>query len=124
MKRLELKMLKYIPIILFASVFIFDMVTIYFIDFKPCSCVTQYNFQFMFNELCWLGFISFMYFTAKRSRLCYYNKLSIVGLLILTLLNIIAISTPFNFSIYSSVITQISISAILMSSIYFLIKKI
>lgn len=117
-------LLRYIPISLFVSLVVFDFLQIYYFTNDACACVVNYKSIFLGNEILNLGFISFMYLAVKRSKLCYYNIVATIGLFIITLLNIIAITTKFDYTFYNSLVTQILITILCIMSIYLLNREI
>lgn len=117
------KIVTYAPVVAFLSLMVFDFYQVYFVSKAPCECVVQYTDSFMMNEILFLIMSLFLFATSKNYRLCYYNKLASAGLIITSLLNIIAISTPFDFSIYNSIITQIFFTSITLVIVYLVIKR-
>lgn len=114
----------YSPVLAFFLLMLFNAYQILFVSAESCACVVQYADSFLMNEILFTIISTYILATSIRFKLCYYNKLAAIGLMFTSVLNIIAISTPLDYSIYNSIITQILLILIMLTVVYFLIKKI
>ena len=63
-------------------------------------------------------------YVSYRHKLCYYNKVSSIGLIMMNVINLLAIHTSLNDSEYYTVITQVTIVPVVILALILLIKKI
>lgn len=120
MRRLS-KLETYVPISLFLIVVSFNFLFTY-LDVNDDTYLKVY---FSANELINAPlFVSLaLLYTSYRHRLCHYNRISSLGLVMLNVINLIAIHTDLDDSQYYNVIAQISIAPIVLLSIILLINK-
>ena len=123
MRKSTIKILKLIPITMFLSMVVINLIYIHLVTVQGCECGYVYKSQFLIDSIFDMVFIYFMYLVVKRTKLCYYNIVSVFGLGFMAALNIVAITTPLNYTMYNSIVTQTSLIGLSLLVIYLLIKK-
>jgi cell division protein FtsW (lipid II flippase) len=102
----------------------------YAIDLYAKTMSEKQYFFFYFKQIEWLkvGLIPSIFFMAVafRSKLCYYNKVSIGGIMLMNISTILFIGygTELSYEWYDIIINTILISLIALLALILLIKKI
>lgn len=83
---------------------------------------------FLFSEIIFLGCIGYMVLhviskNKTKNKSCYYHKLAVGILASFPTLNIIAILTPFDFTVYNSIIGKIAMFVALIFLVYFYLNR-
>jgi len=116
------KILTYVPVTLFLIIVVFNFVFAR-LDLPDSAYLkTYYNS----NEIIGSPLIMnlFMLGCCYRYRFCYYNIVSVFGMILLNIVNLLAINTSIGESEYYEAVTQIIIAPVFALVIIFLIKKI
>ena len=109
-----------VPVFLFLAIVVFNLIA--------CNIeVGNYlKVYYVANETLGAPLVSnlFMLAACYRYKLCMYNKVSVLGLLLLNVINLLAINTALGEYQYYNIVTQVAIVPICALALILLIKKI
>ncbi|MCS5622491.1 MAG: hypothetical protein NZ735_00835 [Candidatus Marinimicrobia bacterium] len=109
-----------VPVFLFLAIVVFNLIA--------CNIeVGNYlKVYYVANETLGAPLVSnlFMLAACYRYKLCWYNKVSVYGLLLLNLINILAITTPLGDDSYYHLMLQFAMIPVSILAVILLIKKI
>ena len=109
-----------VPVFLFLLIVVFNLIA--------CNIeISNYlKVYYVANETLGAPLVSnlFMLAACYRYKLCWYNKVSVYGLLLLNLINILAITTPLGDDSYYTIISQAAMIPVSILAVILLIKKI
>jgi len=116
------KILTYFPVSLFLSVVLFNYLFL-FVDVSNINYLTIY---YNFNEILGAPIVTnlFLLGACYRYKFCNYNKVSVLGLLLLNVINLIAINTSLGESEYYCAVTHLMIAPVAILVTILLIKKL
>jgi peptidoglycan/LPS O-acetylase OafA/YrhL len=116
------KILTFAPVGLFLLIVFFN----YLFAYLQLNDDNYTRIYFNTNEIIGTPLIGNLYMlgTCYRYKLCLYNKVSVLGLLLLNILNLITINTSLDEWEYYSAIMNIMIAPIVLLALILLIKKI
>lgn len=116
------KILTLVPVSLFLTVVAFNFLFTY-LNLNDDNYLRIY---YTANEVLGAPLITnlFLLGACYRYSFCYYNKVSVSGLLMLNVINLIAINTSLGEYEYYNAIAQVSIAPILVLVLILLIKKL
>ena len=116
------KILTLVPVSLFLMVVLFNFVFTY-LDLNDSNYIKIY---YTANEVLGAPLITnlFLLGACYRYKLCMYNKVSVLGLLLLNVINLLAILTNLGELEYYSIVAQVSIVPVAVLALILLIKKI
>jgi len=123
MKTLNLIVSRFIIFFLGASL-AFDYGYEFFIgsSLEFCDC-TDFKHIYLANEIIQFLFITFMALVTYRLKLCLSNKLAVIGLYINNIVNLLILTIGIPYELYVDLLNQISVTAIFIISILYLLKK-
>lgn len=109
-----------VPVFLFLLIVVFNLIAC---NFEIGNYLKVY---YVANETLGAPLVSnlFMLAACYSYKLCWYNKVSVYGLLLLNLINILAITTPLGDDSYYTIISQVAMIPVSILSLILLIKKI
>lgn len=90
---------------------------------KCFECFAKLKPVFLLVEITDFLFITFMALIVYGSRLCVSNVLSVGGLYALSITNILGMLTPIKYDFYHSIVLQIGLTAVLIISVLYLLKR-
>ena len=109
-----------VPVFLFLAIAVFNLIV--------CNVeIGDYlKVYYVANETLGAPIVSnlFMLAACYRYKLCWYNKVSVYGLLLLNLINILAIATPLGDASYYHLMLQFAMVPVALLAVILLIKKI
>jgi hypothetical protein len=109
-----------VPVFLFLTIVVFNLIV--------CNIeIPRYKIvYYVSNETIGVPIVSnlFMIAFCYRYKLCWYNKVSVYGLLLLNIINILAIITPLGGASYYNLMLQCAMVPVALLSLILLIKKI
>lgn len=116
------KILTFVPVSLFLAVVGFNFLFTY-LNLNDDNYLKIY---YTANEILGAPLVMnlFLLGACYRYKFCYYNKVSVLGLLMLNVINLIAINTSLGGYEYYNVIAQVSICPLIVLVLILLIKKI
>jgi hypothetical protein len=111
-----------VPVFLFLTIVVYDLV-VTTIDFNDELYLTIY---YVASESIGASFVLnlFMLLICFRLKLCWYNKVSVYGLLALNLVNFTAMTPLLDYELYYNIVTHIVMIPTAMLATILLIKKI
>ena len=116
------KILTLVPVVLFLSVVAFNFLFTY-LNLNDDSYIRIY---YTANEMLGAPLVTnlFLLGACYRYKLCMYNKVSVLGLLLLNVINLLAINTALGEYQYYNIVTQVAIVPVCALALILLIKKI